>query len=158
MTNTNKTIVAQNKGEQKMDYSKMKKADLIALLEQKEAEKQEKSFNIWNDTYRRLVKEFIKSGEQTEFSINIRHWWDNDFKNKETGENVHIDGAGKVLRYLYKLGALKLGERTETTDENGKLFIQVKIKNFDIKAKKAGQFGEYEIFKKDYNFIKSLVA
>ena len=134
-----------------MNYNKMTKAQLIEMLEQKE--KKNKEFNIWNYTYKTIVDGYIKSGEQKEFSFEVRRLQDSEFKN-DKGEIVKLEGSGKVLTYLRKLGALKMVKFEESFTEEGKRQYTVTIKDLDINVEKEGKFGKYKMFANYYGALK----
>jgi hypothetical protein len=111
--------------------------------------KTQNKFNIWNDTYLKLVLAHYKSGEQKEFVIQARYYHDFDFNNKNK-EKVHVEGVQKVLNFLFKQGALKVAQVNIVRTEDGTNEVyQIYIKDFDIKAKTKNKEGEeYEIFKR----------
>lgn len=111
--------------------------------------KTQNKFNIWDNTYLKLVLAHYKSGEQKEFIIQAKYYHDFDFVNKDK-ENVHVEGISKVLNHLYKKGALKVAQVNIVRTEDGTNEVyQIYIKDFDIKAKAKNKEGEeYEIFKR----------
>ena len=111
------------------NLNKLTKAQLIEMLEQKN--KKSNEFNVWNYTYKAIVNGYIQSGEQSEFSFEVRRLQDSEFKN-DKGETVKLEGSGKVLSYLRKLGALKMVKFEESFTEDGKRRYKVTIKDFDI--------------------------
>lgn len=125
------------------------KSQIAELSNQKE-----KKFNIWENTYRQLVRGFINSGEKTEFSFKAKHLYDNNFTN-DKGEDVKIEGVSKVIKFLYSKGALKLVSITPTVDDTGKQIYEIHIKDFNINTRVPGKFGDYNIFRKPYEKVVS---
>lgn len=112
-----------------------------------------KQFNVFNYTYKNIVKAFIANGEKSEFTFNVKQLDDKEFETKE-GELVKLDGSRKVIAYLNKLGALKVVKYTESYDEEGKHCYEVEIKDFNIRCKKQGKYGEYNLFANYYGTLK----
>ena len=121
---------------------------------QKPKSKEDKGFNIFNFTYKQLVRSFLNSGKKTEFSFTARHLHDSTFTD-DKGEEVKIEGVSKVIKFLYKKGALKLVNIEPTVDENGKQIYIINIKEFDINTEVQGKYGDYKLFKKPYEAVAS---
>ncbi len=114
----------------------------------------DKGFNIFDFTYKQLVRSFLESGKKTEFSFIARHLYDNRFTD-DNGEEVKIEGVSKVIKFLYKKGALKLVNIEPATTDEGKQVYKINIKDFDINTETEGKFGNYKIFKKPYESVCS---
>ena len=111
-------------------------------------------FNIWNNTYRKLVKAFIENGEKTEFSFKANHYFDSSFTSKD-GKDVHIDGVKKVLTFLNDKTGLKVVKVEHIPSEDGTREIyQITVKDFNIKAEIDGKYGKYKLFAKQYGQLK----
>lgn len=142
----------EKKGDKIMNLNKLTKAQLIELLEQKE--KKTSGFNIWNYTYKNIVDSFIKNGEQTEFSFNVKRLDDTEFTN-DKGETVKLEGARKVLGYLNKIGALKVTSYSEDFTEDGKRVYRVQVRDFNINVEKETKQGnKYKLFANYYGNLK----
>ena len=63
------------------------------------SEPKQKGFNIFDFTYKQLVRSFLESGKKTEFSFIARHLYDNRFTD-DNGEEVKIEGVSKVIKFL----------------------------------------------------------
>lgn len=111
-------------------------------------------FNIWNNTYRRLVKAFIENGEKDTFSFKANHYFDSNFTSKD-GKEVHIDGVKKVLTFLNDKTGLKVVKVEHIPSDDGTREIyQITIKDFNIKAEVDGKYGKYKLFAKQYGQLK----
>lgn len=148
-----KNIITQNRKEQTMNYNKMKKSQLIELLETREETKQKQGFNVWNYTFKNIVDSYIKNGEQKSFKFNVKRIYDSEFIN-DKGETVKLEGAQKVLTWLNKLGALKVVRYSETFTEDGKHLYEVEIKDFNINVEREGKNGKYKLFANYYGNLK----
>lgn len=146
-------VLLNNRKEQTMNYSKMKKSQLIELLEKKEETKQKQGFNVWNYTIKNIVDSYIKSGEQKNFKFNVKRIYDSEFVN-DKGETVKLEGSQKVIAWLNKLGALKVVQYSETFTEEGKRLYEVEIKDFNINVEKEGKYGKYKLFANYYGNLK----
>ena len=125
-----------------------------ASVQQQGETKMEQKFNVWDNTYKKLVREFINSGEKTEFSFKANHYFDSDFTTKD-GKDVHIDGVQKVLAFLKKNNALKVVKFELVPSEDGtKEIYNITIKDFNIKTEVNGKFGKYKLFAKQYGKLK----
>ena len=131
-------------------------AQIQSLQQQVEESKKpkQKGFNIFDFTYKQLVRSFLESGKKTEFSFIARHLYDNRFTD-DKGEEVKIEGVSKVIKFLYKKGALKLVNIEPATTDEGKQVYKINIKDFDINTETKGKFGNYKIFKKPYESVCS---
>lgn len=118
-----------------------------------ENKKTERKFNIFENTYKQIVRGYLNSNKSNEFTFKVRHYSDAEFE----GDNgtVKIEGAQKVLYYLNKQGALKVLKITQVIEETGKKMFEVKIKDFNIRTKVPGKFGDYFVFKKPYESVTS---
>jgi len=153
-TITEKTNESLNKRkEQTMNYNKMKKSQLIELLEKKDETKQKQGFNVWNYTFKNIVDSYIKNGEQKNFKFNVKRIYDSEFIN-DKGETIKLEGAQKVIAWLNKLGALKVVKYSETFTEDGKRLYEVEIKDFNINVEREGRNGKYKLFANYYGNLK----
>lgn len=145
-------VSLSNRKEQTMNYNKMKKSQLIELLEKKNEPKQQR-FNVWNYTIKNIVDSYIKNGEQKNFKFNVKRIYDSEFIN-DKGETVKLEGSQKVIAWLNKLGALKVVQYSETFTEEGKRLYEVEIKDFNINVEKEGKYGKYKLFANYYGNLK----
>lgn len=145
-------VSLSNRKEQTMNYNKMKKSQLIELLEKKNEPKQQ-GFKVWNYTIKNIVDSYIKNGEQKNFKFNVKRIYDSEFIN-DKGETVKLEGSQKVIAWLNKLGALKVVRYSETFTEEGKRLYEVEIKDFNINVEKEGKYGKYKIFANYYGNLK----
>lgn len=131
------------KGEQNMTNS--------TTTADKTAKTNAKQYNVFDNTYRTLVKAYIESGNKNEFTIFVRFYFDSEFdtvdKETKAPKHVKIDGAGKVLNFLYKHNGLKVAGYKRDIVE-GIEGYRINIKDFDIKTRVPGKFGEYSVFAK----------
>ena len=128
--------------------------ELRTQINELKNKKVERKFNIFENTYENIMRGYVASGEANEFSFNVRHLYDSKFTSKE-GKDVKIEGAGKVIGFLNKKGALKVVNIEKVTKETGANVYEVKIKDFDILTKQKSKFsnGEYFLFKKAYKNV-----
>lgn len=140
MATTKKSVKTSEQKVEKVDGTNVNK---------KGDETMNNTFNIFEFTKQKLIEEFFNAKENKEFELKVKHINDLDFNDKETGEPIHIDGAGKVLGYLAKNKAFTYNiiEQVEVVKDELKTVYVVKIKNFDIKAKAVSKQGkEYSMF------------
>lgn len=152
VTEKENVLLNKRKDGKTMDYSKMKKSQLIELLEKKNEPKQQ-GFNVWNYTIKNIVDSYIKNGEQKNFKFNVKRIYDSEFIN-DKGETVKLEGSQKVIAWLNKLGALKVVQYSETFTEEGKRLYEVEIKDFNINVEKEGKYGKYKLFANYYGNLK----
>ena len=115
---------------------------------------QNKEFNVWEYTYKQLVKGFLENGEKPSFDCTVCRMDDYSFEDKKTKEKINLQGSRKVFGYLHNKTGLDVLEVKEINQDNGKRVYVVKIDNFNIKAEVEGKFGKRKIFAKHYGNLK----
>ena len=128
----------------------------VATVEQKKegTTMENKTFNVWEHTYKTIVKAFIENGEQDTFSFRANHYFDSNFTSKD-GKEIHIDGVKKVLTFLNNKTGLKVVKVEHVPSEDGtKEVYKITIKDFNIKAEVDGKYGKYKLFAKQYGRLK----
>lgn len=134
--------------------TKRQNANVVVEQQERGTNMEERKFNVWENTYKTLVREFIASGEKDTFSFKAKHYFDKTFTSKD-GQEIHIDGVKKVLTFLFKNDGLKVKDvKLILSDDKTHEVYQITIKDFNIKTEVNGKYGKYKLFAKHYGQMK----